>query len=194
VHDLRDLLQEKGNPKEGYLFTSTTNKSKNEPIETRVIHEAMSNLAKRALGENTEFKTKMLRSFYNSALLRADIKQEVKDLLMGHQRLGSRGHYGYDSETIKEAYSKAFEFLSINGMQSKEDIVKLKENMNALIGSQQVQLEQQKQENQAMKERMSRLEDVIREKTNIDPNTIKRMILEGLQEIERAKPEKVNLS
>jgi hypothetical protein len=194
VHDLRDLLSEKSNPKEGYLFTSTTNKAQNDPIETRAIHEAMQNLAKKALGENVEFKTKMLRSFYNSALLRADIKSEVKDLLMGHQRLGSRGHYGYDSETIKEAYAKAFEFLSINGLQSKEDIAKLKENLNNLIGSQQVQIEAQKEENKQLKDRMSRLEDVIREKTQIDPQTIKKMILEGLQEIERAKPEKVNLS
>jgi hypothetical protein len=71
----------------------------------------------------------MLRSFYNSALLRADLKQEVKDLMMGHQRLGARGHYGYDEQTILEAYSKVFEFVSINGMQSREDLANIKEGM-----------------------------------------------------------------
>ena len=50
-------------------------------------------------------------------MLRADFKSEVKDIMMGHMRLGARGHYGYDEQTIIEAYTKAFEFMSINGMQ-----------------------------------------------------------------------------
>jgi len=40
-----------------------------------------------------DFQAKVLRSFYNSALLRADVKQEIKDFMMGHARLGARGHY-----------------------------------------------------------------------------------------------------
>ena len=45
---------------------------------------------------------------------------------MGHSRAGARGHYDYDEYTIKEAYAKAFEHLSINGAQSREDIAQLK--------------------------------------------------------------------
>jgi hypothetical protein len=182
VHDLRDYLSEKNNPKEGYLFTSQTRNTKGEPIAVKRIHEAMKNLAEKALGSEFKFKTKMLRSFYNSALLRADIKNEVKDLLMGHQRLGARGHYGYDEQTIIEAYTKAFEFLSINGMQSREDLSKIKEDMNKLIGKQAL-------ENQALQDRIGKLEDAIRNQ-GIDPKTIKKMVLEALQE---HKPEKVKI-
>jgi hypothetical protein len=70
------MLRERDNPKEGFLFTSQTKAKGIEGIEVRAIHLAMSNLAEKALGTEKakEFKTKMLRSFYNSALLRADIK------------------------------------------------------------------------------------------------------------------------
>ncbi len=203
VHDLRDLLAEKGNPKKGFIFTSQTKNAKIEdidpetkekteidaPIEVRRIHESMKNLAEKALGSERakEFKTKHLRSLYNSALLRADIKSEVKDLMMGHQRLGSRGHYGYDEQTIKDAYTKAFEFVSINGMQSREDLVKIKENLNNLIGSQQVEIETRKAERKADLERIAKLEDFIRNNTATDPNTIKRIVLEALKEQQNEK-------
>ena len=77
-----------------------------------------------------DFKTKSLRSFYNSTLLRADIKTEVKDLMMGHAKLGARGHYDYDEQTIKDNYTKAFKFLSINGLQTRTDIAKIKAEMD----------------------------------------------------------------
>lgn len=218
VHDLRDLLAEMGNPKEGYIFVSQTrdkkdtltnekkakmtetelkayNESlKNQPIETKRIHEAMKALAEKAFGKTSEksktFKTKMLRSLYNSALLRADLKQEIKDLMMGHQRLGARGHYGYDSQTIIEAYTKAFEYLSINGMQSREDLSKIKEDMNKLIGKQQIEIEDRKQENKALNERIGKLEESLKN-VGIDPKTIKKMMFEAITEYERHKKEKV---
>jgi hypothetical protein len=157
LHDLRDMLAERGNPTNGYIFTSQTkakgieNADKLSPeqlerakakakeakekglngIEVRRINEAIKSLAERTFGAEKakDFKTKSLRSFYNSALLRADIKAEIKDLMMGHARAGARGHYDYDEFTIKEAYAKAFENLSINGIQSREDLVKIKEDM-----------------------------------------------------------------
>jgi len=136
VHDLRDYLAEKGNPQTGFLFTSQTKDTKGEGITVRRIRESIQKLAEKALGieKAKGFKTKQLRSLYNSALLRADIKSEVKDLMMGHQRLGARGHYGYDSQTIIEAYTKAFEFLSINGMQSREDLANIKQSMKQQEG------------------------------------------------------------
>ena len=149
LHDLRDLLAERGNPKEGFIFTSQTKEKGIANIGIRRINESMKALAEKTFGTEKakEFHTKALRSFYNSALLRAKIQpQEVKDLMMGHLRIGARANYSYDSETIKEAYLSAFEYLSINGIQSREDLANLKENMNKLIGSQQVQIETQKKE------------------------------------------------
>ena len=130
VHDIRAMLQERGNPTEGYLFVSTT-KGKDDKLEVRSINTAMKNLAEKAFGADSkkakEFKTRSLRSFYNSALLRANIQpQELKDLLMGHQRRGARKKYDYDDITIREAYQRAFEHLSINGLQTRTDIAKLK--------------------------------------------------------------------
>jgi hypothetical protein len=130
LHDLRAMLSEKGNPTTGYIFISQT-KHTEEPLDTRRINEAMKTLAERTFGieKAKEFKTKGLRSFYNSALLRSGVKQEIKDLMMGHSRAGARGHYDYDEFTIKEAYTKAFEHLSINGIQSREDLVQLKNSV-----------------------------------------------------------------
>jgi integrase len=130
MHDIRAMLQERGNPKEGYLFVSTT-KGKDDKLEVRSINTAMKNLAEKAFGEKKakEFKTKSLRSFYNSALLRANVQpQELKDLMMGHQRRGARKKYDYDEITIREAYQRVFEHLSINGLQTRTDIAKLKED------------------------------------------------------------------
>ena len=46
--------------------------------------------------------------------------------MMGHARIGARKHYDYDEYTIKEAYAKAFEHLSINGIQSREDLAEMR--------------------------------------------------------------------
>jgi hypothetical protein len=74
----------------------------------------MKALAEKAFGKEKaeEFETRSLRSFCNSALLRAGIKpQEVKDLMFRHGRKGARSHYDYDETTIREAYQKVFEHL-----------------------------------------------------------------------------------
>ena len=107
----------------------------------------MKNLAQKALGAEKakQFKTKALRSFYNSALLRVlDAKSEIKDVMMGHKRLGARGHYAYDEYTMKEAYTKAFEHLTINGTQVREDIKSMKEEFYEKFGKQQEQIEDMK--------------------------------------------------
>jgi site-specific recombinase XerC len=142
LHDIRAMLSERGSPKEGYIFVSQT-KGKGERIETRRINEAMKTLAEKSLGEKAkDFKTKALRSAYNSALLRANIQpQEVKDLMMGHARLSARKNYDYDDVTIKEAYVKAFEYLSINGIQTRQDIATMKAEFHKIIGEQQARIQ-----------------------------------------------------
>ena len=104
------MLKERGNPKEGALFIS----SKGERLTVRFINTAMKSLFSKAFPEK-HFLTKSLRDSYNSALLRANLTQEIKDLLFGHKRSGAKSSYSYDVTTILEAYEKAFSCLSING-------------------------------------------------------------------------------
>lgn len=134
VHDLKAMLLERGNPASGFLFVSQT-KGKGEQLEVRSISEAIKAMAQKSLDKSKakEFKTKTLRSFYNSALLHAGVSpQELKDLMMGHGRRGARGHYDYDDVTIKEAYGRVFEHLSINGLQVRADIKKIMDGLKSL--------------------------------------------------------------
>jgi site-specific recombinase XerD len=127
LHDIRAMLAERENPESGFLFICETF-NKGEKLTTRSVNEAMKDLALKTFGKEKakQFKTKTFRSFYNSALLRSGVKQELKDLMMGHKRLGARGHYAYDEFTIKEAYKNAFEYLSINGIQSRNDLSEMR--------------------------------------------------------------------
>jgi site-specific recombinase XerD len=131
LHDIRAMLAERGNPQEGFIFISGTY-GQGSQMTTRTINEAMKNLAERTFDTEKakQFQTKALRSFYNSALLRANPTQEIKDVMMGHARLSARKHYSYDDVTIKENYQSAFEHLSINGIQSREDLAELKTAFN----------------------------------------------------------------
>jgi hypothetical protein len=100
--------------------------------------------------------------------LRAEPTQEIKDLMMGHVRASARKHYAYDDVTIKEVYQRAFEHLSINGIQTREDLVKIKEDnaktqaeLKAFIGSQTVQMEQMKRDHEKDKlEMLSTIADL----------------------------------
>jgi hypothetical protein len=75
MHDIRAMFQERGKPTEGYLFISTT-WGKGSKLETRTINQAMKGLAEKTFDveKAKEFKIKMLRSFYNRALLRANVQ------------------------------------------------------------------------------------------------------------------------
>jgi len=133
LHDIKAMLGERGNPESGWLFVGTT-RSKDEQLEVRSINDAMKSLAEKTFGAEKakEFKTKALRSFYNSALLRASVQpQEIKDLMMGHARQSARKKYDYDEETIVENYKRGFEYLGINGIQTRTDVAKLKIEFDA---------------------------------------------------------------
>jgi hypothetical protein len=162
LHDLRALLSERGNPTTGYIFTQLTGTkgtkdslaSERQAIDVRRIHECMKTLAEKTFGKEKikgtetlkakEFETRMLRSFYNSALLKAKIQpQELKNRMMGHD-IGTQGHYDCDETTIREAYNMAFENLTINGLQSREDTKRIEEKYDSIVGKQQVQIEELK--------------------------------------------------
>jgi integrase len=167
MHDLKAMLQERGNPASGFLFVSQT-KGKGDQLETRSINDAMKALAQKSFSQEKakEFKTKALRSFYNSALLRASVSpQELKDLMFGHGRKGARGHYDYDEQTIKEAYGKVFEHVSINGLQVRNDLKKVMdglENLNQLNALFRTQLEAKDKEIGEVKSELRALSETIK--------------------------------
>ena len=168
VHDLKAMLQERGNPTTGFLFVSQT-KGKGEQLEVRSINEAMKALAQKTFSQEKakEFKTKSLRSFYNSALLRAGVSpQELKDLMFGHGRKGARGHYDYDEMTIREAYGKVFEHVSINGLQVRNDLKKVMDGLKDLNEMQTVfkrQLEAKDKELEDVKSELRSLSSMIKQ-------------------------------
>ena len=194
LHDIRAMLQERGNPAEGYLFVSTT-KGKDDKLEVRSINTAMKNLAEKAFGAEKakEFKTKSFRSFYNSALLRAGIQpQELKDLMMGHQRRGARKKYDYDEITIREAYQRAFEHLSINGLQTRTDIAKLKEDFIKTKSDFMDMLAEQKQKNEAELEKVfefmhKHYDPAVKTMNELSAIPIGKAALRKLQEMKREK-------
>jgi integrase len=182
LHDIQAMLQERENPTEGYLFVSTT-KGKGDKLEVRTIHQAMKSLAEKTFGAGKakEFKTKSLRSFYNSALLRADIKSEVKDLMMGHARQSARKHYDYDDVTIKEAYQRAFEYLSINGIQTRLDVKRV---MTALKSVQdanivfQKELDKRDKEMEGLKRMIKALKPLLDVATSVKEDEVLKFSLE----------------
>jgi integrase len=180
VSDIKAMLQERGNPEAGFLFASTT-KGKGDKLEVRTINEAMKGLAERTFGKEKakDFKTRALRSFYNSALLRADIKSEVKDLMMGHARQSARKHYDYDETTIREAYQRAFEHLSINAMQTHIDSKRIMKALRSVEETNvmfQKQLDQTDKELKALKTTVSEVQPIVDFLKDFDPEQLAQFI------------------
>jgi site-specific recombinase XerD/uncharacterized coiled-coil protein SlyX len=168
VHDIKHMLQERGNPTTGALFIS----QKGERLTTRFINDAIKCMVEKTYGpEQTEkFKTKSLRDAYNDALLRANLTQEIKDTLFGHKREGAKEKYAISQATIIDAYNKAFQFLSVNhGTQARKDIEVMRQqviemrdnsdktlaNLNHIIEQQQKQMEQQQAQIEEVSARMN---------------------------------------
>ncbi len=53
--------------------------------------------------------------------------------MMGHERASARKNYAYDEQTVREAYGHAFTFLSINGVQIKQDFAKFRGEINTTV-------------------------------------------------------------
>ena len=160
LYDIKSMLKERGlnikeileNPdhedREQPLFMT----HKGERLDTRFLNDAIKKLADKALAPEraSQFKTKSLRDSYNTALLEAEIQQEIKDILFGHMRLDARGNYAFTEEIIRQAYLKAFKKMSINGhRQTKKAIEQLEakfdtnlEVMSAKIAKQQKQIDE----------------------------------------------------
>ena len=76
---------------------------------------------------------KSLRDAYYDALLRANLTQEIKDTLFGHKWEGAKEKYAISQATIIDAYSKAFQFLTVNhGTQARKDIEVMRDEMRLM--------------------------------------------------------------
>lgn len=128
VHDIKAMLEERGNPTKGALFIS----QKGKRLNTRFINDAIKTMVTKTYGaeEAEKFKTKSLRDAYNDALLRANLTQEIKDTLFGHMRKGAKEKYAVSQATIIDAYNKAFQYLTVNhGTQTRKDIEVMRSEM-----------------------------------------------------------------
>jgi len=128
VHDIKAMLEERGNPTHGALFIS----QKGQRLTTRFINDAVKTMVTKTYGaeQAEKFKTKSLRDAYNDALLRANLTQEVKDTLFGHKRKGAKDRYAISQATVIDAYNKAFQYLSVNhGTQARKDIEVMRSEM-----------------------------------------------------------------
>jgi site-specific recombinase XerD len=131
VHELLVYLRQRNNPTEGALFVT----HKSNRIDNRTINDSIKSAVEKAHPKRvSEWQTKNLRSSYNDALLRGNIQREVKDRMMGHKLESARSSYECSENTIREAYQKAFKYLSINhGTQAKTDLVILKQEHEKLL-------------------------------------------------------------
>jgi len=83
IEDIRIMLQNRGFPKQGYLFVS----HKNEQFTPRFINDMLKATVKKHFPEKAKlWKTKNLRDSFMNGCLQANITQELKDALVGHQR------------------------------------------------------------------------------------------------------------
>ncbi len=174
VHDIKAMLEERKNPTKGALFIS----QKGERLTTRFINDAVKCMVEKTYGiEATDkFKTKSLRDAYNDALLRANLTQEVKDTLFGHQREGAKEKYAIGKQTIIDAYNKAFQFLSVNhGTQARKDIETMRQQVVEMRDNNDKTLQNMNHIIEQQQNRMEKLEAKL-SSMGVDPNTITKML------------------
>jgi len=169
IEDIRTMLQNRGFPKEGFLFVS----QKGERFTPRFINDMIKEIVETHLSYKTlEWKTKHLRDSYMNGLLMAKITQEVKDSMVGHKRAGARGSYGLAEKTIKANYDSAFKFLSINGVGSSTRKIEQIEQQTAMmqntIKTFKIQIESQ---NKTIENLQKMIREVLIQKGKIKPKT-----------------------
>jgi len=161
VHDLKAMLEERGNPKSGALFIS----QKGQRLTTRFINGAIKTMVEKTYGKEQaeKFKTKSLRDSYNDALLRANLTQEIKDTLFGHKRGGAKEKYAISQATIIDAYNKAFQYLTVNhGTQARKDIEVMRSEMvkmSQLVVKMSEESVKLREENQSLKTQLAEIKN-----------------------------------
>jgi site-specific recombinase XerD len=116
LEEIRIMLQNRGFPKEGWLFVSF----RGEQLGVRGVNEMLKGVVQKGFNGKSElWKTKHLRDAFMNGLLQAKLTQELKDSMVGHKREGARDDYAITELTVKTAYAEAFKFLTINGYGSQ---------------------------------------------------------------------------
>lgn len=105
---IKKYLILRNNPTDGALFLSRTG----ERLTPRFLRESLEPAVRKVI---PEFQVKDLRDIFHDAIERADISQNTRDRLFGHEIGTSTKAYEFSPITIKEAYLKAYPFLTVNG-------------------------------------------------------------------------------
>lgn len=108
VNTYKVLMTRRGWPEDGWVFET----ARGGRLMQRYIRERIGALASKV---GVECKPKDFRDSFNEVLLESEMKQEVKDSLMGHKRAGARGAYSISRRAITNAYKMAHAGLSLNG-------------------------------------------------------------------------------
>lgn len=176
LESIKDMLQSRGMPKEGYLFVSF----RGNKLSTRDINaifkgegERKGIVEKAFNGRVKNWQTKNMRDGYMNALEQAKIPQKIADLMSGHKPDGAKSKYIVTPETIKMAYADAFKFLSINGasMHAKQ-LVELQNDFQQTKSQLADLIAEIRNENKAQANRMEKLEAKLTE-LGVDVSTIK---------------------
>lgn len=139
LENIRLMLQARDFPKTGALFIS----HKNRRLGVRFIHEIMKKICETALPEHAkEFKTKSFRDTYHDSLARANIAERVQKRMFGHKPHGAEASYHVSEATTREAYHKAFRYMSINHARAEREIIQKQTARLDLLASQNSALQQ----------------------------------------------------
>jgi site-specific recombinase XerD len=179
LEEIKIMLQNRGYPKEGYLFVSF----RDNPLEVRGINDMLKAVVKNGFnGKSKLWKTKHLRDAFMNALLRARLTQEVKDAMVGHKRQGARNDYAITELTIKTGYAEAFKYLTINGYGSQSrKIEELNQKFDAQTRTLTEIIIELKEESKALREENKKVNEKIE---MLYPHEVTRHVLNDKNEIE----------
>jgi hypothetical protein len=107
IFTYKAIMTRRGWPN-GWVFAT----ARGGRLKQRYIRERIESLAEKVA---VKVNPKDFRDSFNEACLETDMKQEIKDSLMGHKRAGARGAYSVSRKAIIDAYKKLFPKLSIDG-------------------------------------------------------------------------------
>ena len=109
-----------GKPSAGYVFKGQV---AGTSLKAQSIPRRFRDYAIKALGEmrGSKMQFKDLRQSFNEAILDAQVQPEVKDVLLGHLRKGSKASYSISSASVSKIYQdKIFSKLAVNGWLLKQ--------------------------------------------------------------------------
>ena len=123
VFTYKSLMGRREWPQTGWVFQT----ARGGRLQQRYIRDRIGALSSKV---GAACKPKDFRDSFNEACLEAEIKQEVKDTLMGHKRAGARGSYSISKLAIRNAYEAVYPKLSLNGGLGKS-----KKNLEEILSA-----------------------------------------------------------